>query len=248
MSAHRRAAGVDDRAGARRHPLRRGTTRRPPRVMKHTSMLSGFAAVRSPRRAACARTSALVRSPTGKQRTGELALPEHVEDVRLVLGRVGPASQLERARRSPRVTRAWWPVATASNPSASARSSSRAELDRAVALHARIRACGRPVLVDVEIDDRVVEVVGEVEHVVGDAELRGDAPGVLDVGDAAAAGVGLAAPQLQGHTGDVVALLEQAARPRPTSRPRRSSRRARGSLHCSRRRTGADGAARRARG
>ena len=172
-------------------------------------MLSGFAAVRSPSRAACARTSALVSSPTGKQRTGELALPEHVEHVRLVLRPVGPASQLEGPVGRRASTRAWWPVATWSNPSASARSRSRPNLIER--LHSTHGFGVRParVLVDVGIDDGVVEVVGEVEHVVRDAELRGDAPGVLDVGDAATAGVGLAAPQLEGDAGDVVPLLEQ---------------------------------------
>ena len=83
------------------------------------------------------------------------------------------------------------------------------ELHRPVALDARVRRAPGRVRVDVGLDDGVVELVGEVEHVVRDAELGGDAPGVLDVGDAAAPGVGLAAPELERDAGDVVALLEQ---------------------------------------
>ena len=50
-----------------------------------------------------------------------------------------------------------------------------------------------------------VEVVGEVEHEVVDVELLGDAPGIVDVGDAAAPGVALAAPQPHRDADDVVA-------------------------------------------
>ena len=75
--------------------------------MKHTSMLSALVAVRSPRRAACARTSAFVSSPTGKRVARELALTEHVEHVRLVLGRVGTAPQRGTTRRVRRCDAAW---------------------------------------------------------------------------------------------------------------------------------------------
>ena len=56
------------------------------------------------------------------------------------------------------------------------------ELHRAVALDARVRRLARRVRVDVGRDDVGVELVGEVEHVVRDAELRGDPARVLDVG------------------------------------------------------------------
>jgi hypothetical protein len=69
------------------------------------------------------------------------------------------------------------------------------ELEVAVALDARVRREAVPVRLDVRIDHVPVEVVGEVEHEVVDAELLGDAAGVVDVGDAAAAGVAVAAPQ-----------------------------------------------------
>ncbi len=73
----------------------------------------------------------------------------------------------------------------------------------------------RRVRVDVRRDDVLVEVVAEVEDVVRNAELGRDPARVLDVGDAATSGIALAAPQLEGHAGDVVALLgEQGGRDR----------------------------------
>ncbi len=85
----------------------------------------------------------------------------------------------------------------------------RAELDRAIALDTRVGSATGRVLANVGLDHDVVERVGEVEHVVRDVELRRDPSRVLDVADAAAAGVGLAAPELERDTRDVVALLEQ---------------------------------------
>ena len=69
-----------------------------------------------------------------------------------------------------------------------------------------MRVCVR---VDVRTHDLLVERVGEVEHVVRDAELRSDATRVLDIGDAAAARVARAAPELERHPGDVVTLVDQ---------------------------------------
>ena len=57
--------------------------------MKHTSWLSGLAAVRSPRRRAWARTSSLVMSPTGKTTRASASWSEHGQHVGLVLGGVG---------------------------------------------------------------------------------------------------------------------------------------------------------------
>ena len=79
-----------------------------------------------------------------------------------------------------------------------------AELHAPVALHARIGCAPVDVGVHVRLYDAGFEVVGEVDHVMRDVELRGDASGVLDVGGAATSRVGLAAPQLQRHTGHVV--------------------------------------------
>ena len=53
----------------------------------------------------------------------------------------------------------------------------------------------------------------------------GDAAGVVDVADRAAARVAVAAPQLHRHADDLVALRRAAARRRPTSRRHRSWRR-----------------------
>jgi hypothetical protein len=75
--------------------------------------------------------------------------------------------------------------------------------------HARVGRTAVDVGVDVRPNHPRVVVVGEVEHVVRDVELGRDAAGVLDVGGAAAPGVGLAAPQLERDAGDVVAALDQ---------------------------------------
>jgi hypothetical protein len=83
------------------------------------------------------------------------------------------------------------------------------ELDRPVAFDTRVGSPPRPVLVDVRTDHSAFEVVTEVEHVMRDAELGRHPAGVFDVGDAAAAGVGLAAPELERHSGDIVAGLGQ---------------------------------------
>jgi hypothetical protein len=99
--------------------------RRPPvAVMKQTSWLSGLSAVARPSLAATARTSALVRWPTGKRtraRAGSRSMWT-TYDWSLV------ASAPRATRRVPArcsTIRAWWPVATASNPRASARRSRR---------------------------------------------------------------------------------------------------------------------------
>ena len=108
----------------------RGTRRRPPvDVMKHTSWLSGLAAVRSPSAAASRRTLGLVgsRRPGTASRRGR---PGRACARRSS----GPWPGRRRARASTgrRAGRpaAWWPVATASNPSTAARSASRANLTR----------------------------------------------------------------------------------------------------------------------
>ena len=62
------------------------------------------------------------------------------------------------------------------------------------------------------LDDLRLELVAEVPHVVGDAELLGHPPGVVDVAHRAAAGVGLAAPQLHRHAHDLVPGGQQAGR------------------------------------
>jgi len=56
------------------------------------------------------------------------------------------------------------------------------ELDVPVALDARVRRAALGMGEDVRGDDRAIEVLGHVEHVVRDAELLGDAARVVDVG------------------------------------------------------------------
>ena len=156
--------------------------------MKQTSWLSGLAAVRRPKRTACARTSALVISPTGNEHPAQLGLAQHGQHVGLVLVGVGPAAQA-RARARAAVTRAWWPVARRSKPSRSARSQQPVELDGPVALDAGV---GRPsprVRLDVGRHHLPVELLGQVEDVVVDAQLLGHPAGVIDVGHRAAARV-----------------------------------------------------------
>ena len=179
--------------------------------MKQTSWLSGLSAVRRPRRAAWARTSALVRSPTGNVRARELRLAEHVQHVRLVLRAVGATRDTARAVGPQHDARV---VAGGDRVDAERGGPSQQpiELEVPVALDARVGRAARGVVGDVGRDDLRVEVVAEVEHVVVDAELVGDASGVVDVGDRAAAGVALAAPQLHRDAGDAVAPLDEQRR------------------------------------
>jgi len=58
---------------------------------------------------------------------------------------------------------------------------------------------------DVRGDDRAIEVLGHVEHVVRDAELLGDAARVVDVGHRTAPRVRRATPELQRGADHVVA-------------------------------------------
>ncbi len=86
------------------------------------------------------------------------------------------------------------------------------ELHGAVALNARIRRPPRRVLPHIGRHDVAVELLGQVEDVVGDAELLGHPAGVLDVGDRAAARIGRPAPQLERGADHLVALLHQERR------------------------------------
>ena len=70
--------------------------------MKHTSWLSGLAAVRSPSAPATARTSSLVVVADREQDPGQAGLVEHVQHVALVLGPVGAAGAAASAPSAPR--------------------------------------------------------------------------------------------------------------------------------------------------
>lgn len=78
------------------------------------------------------------------------------------------------------------------------------ELDVAIAFDARIGRHAVRVIGDVRIDDRPLEVVGEVEDEVVDAQLLSDSPRVVDVAHAAASRVALPSPEPQGDADDVV--------------------------------------------
>ncbi len=139
---------------------------------------------------------------------------EHVDDVALILGRVGPP--FEGVTAGGRATDVGVmagghrieteEIGTLGETS---------ELHRPVALDARVRRDTACVGIDVGGDDVLVEVVAEVEHQVIDPELLGDATGIVDIGHRAAPGVTVATPQLHRHANHLVArLLEQERRDR----------------------------------
>ena len=86
------------------------------------------------------------------------------------------------------------------------------ELDRPVALDARVRRETGGMRCDVVLDDPGVEVMGELEHVVRDVELLGHPARVVDVGDRTTAGVGGSTPEPHGATGHVVTGVAQHRR------------------------------------
>ena len=139
----------------------------------------------------------------------ELGLAEHVEDVRLVLGGVEASAHLPAATVVVTTDACVMAGGDGIEPECVGPLEEPAELDRPVALHTRIGCAPVGVRVHVRLHDAGFEVVGEVEHVVRDVELRGNASGVLDVGGAATSGVGLAVPQLQRHAGHVVPGVAQ---------------------------------------
>jgi hypothetical protein len=94
------------------------------------------------------------------------------------------------------------------------------ELQVAVAVRTRNRRPAGDVLADEVGDHCVIELRFEVEDVVGNADRRGDAPGIVQVVDGAAravrsSGIGGAAGvvvQLHRHSDHVVTLLGQQRR------------------------------------
>ena len=75
----------------------------------------------------------------------------------------------------------------------------------------------------------ILELLGEVEHVMGDTEGVGHPPGVVDIGHRAAPRVRHTAPQLQGGAHDVVASLgQQRRRHRRIDSPRHGHQNAHG--------------------
>ena len=97
---------VDHLGGMELHPVGRGTPPVPAALpMKHTSWLSGLAAVRRPSRGGVRPHLGLGHLPHREQHPGQLGLSQHGEHVGLVLGGVGAPAQPQRTRPSP-VTRA----------------------------------------------------------------------------------------------------------------------------------------------
>ncbi|MEZ5323221.1 MAG: hypothetical protein R2698_14345 [Microthrixaceae bacterium] len=86
------------------------------------------------------------------------------------------------------------------------------ELDRTIALDARVGCAAFGVRRDVGVDHVAAERIGEVEHVVLDPELVRDLAGIVHVGHRAAARVRLATPQPHRHPHDVAAGLDQQRR------------------------------------
>ena len=150
-----------------------------------------------------------LRQPAdGKATAGQLGATEHVQHVRLVLGPIRATTQPHASVRrlhDPGVVPGRDRVeAELVGPAQQA-----VELQPPVALDARVGRAARRVRGNVGLDDVRVEVVGEREHPVVDAQLLGNAPRIVDVGDRTAARVGRATPQLHRHTHDLVALLEE---------------------------------------
>ena len=158
-------------------------------------MLSGFVRGAQPEAGRVRAHLGLRELADREHRTGELRLPEHVEHVRLVLRAVGAADEHVPlpVAATPRVM----PGRDGVEPERVGAVEQAPELDRAVALDARVRRATRAYASTYGSTTLAVEVVAEVEDVVRDAELCGHPAGVLDVGHAAAPGVGLAAPELQ---------------------------------------------------
>ena len=109
-------------------------------------------------------------SPIGNSIRASSAWRQHVQHVGLVLGRVDApgdaAGAVDRVDDAGVVPGGHRVEAERIGPSQQP-----VELEVAVALDARVRACARGVVRDVGRDDVRVEVVTEVEHVVIDAEL-----------------------------------------------------------------------------
>ena len=133
---------VDDRCPTARGMRAPRNASRPPRVMKHTSMLSRLSAVRRPSARRVLAHLGLGQLADREQRARELVGAEHVEHVRLVLGGVGGTRE-----RGPVVGRHDAGVVTGRDEVVVelARPLEHApELHRAVALDARVRRLAAP--------------------------------------------------------------------------------------------------------
>ncbi len=179
--------------------------------MKQRSWLSGLDGGAQSQRLRLGAHLGLGEAAHRETDAGELGLAEHVEHVRLVLGRVGGGAQ------RPAVSPPLHPgVMAGGEQLASERLGAveeRREPDGAVALDARVGRLPAGVPIGERLDDGGAEPLHVVEHVVGDVELGCDPAGVLGVADGAAAGGGHLArrpfPLLEGHPDDLVPCLHE---------------------------------------
>ena len=146
----------------------------------------------------------------GKQQMRELALRHLVEHIALILVRVHAAQEQVTARRSVEADAGVVPGGNIVEAVVERPVEHRAELQLAVAVQTGVRGAARAVFRDKMPHDLAAEKVAQVEHPVGDAHLRGDARGLLDVvGAAAGAGTVLIMVQPQRDARNVIALLLQ---------------------------------------
>lgn len=145
----------------------------------------------------------------------ELFLPEHVEYIRLVLGRVPPAQEPERPAIDSSVDAS---IVTGCEPSGAECGELLQEspvLDVLVTANAGIGRSPARVFVDEWLHDVLTELVLEIHHVVANPELPGDAAGSVDILDAAALPLGtwpvwpLLGPQAESHADDLKAALDE---------------------------------------
>jgi hypothetical protein len=201
--------GVHDRAGASRNARveERGPTAAGDEAHVHALGLVSGAQPERCRLRADLRLRELADRQEGAR---ELVRPEHVQHVRLVLGPIRAAEQPRRASGAIDARMVAGGEVVEAEQACPLQQG--AELDHAVALDTRVGCGALRVRAHIRIHHAVSKRRGVVEHVVGDPELGGDPACVLDVGHAATAGIGLAAPELQRDARDVVALAQQQSR------------------------------------
>ena len=149
-----------------------------------------------------------------QQDAGQGFLTEHVDDVGLILGPVSAASDAAAAVRQGRdagVMTGRHRVETEDGGPLE----QPVELHMTIALDAWVRCPAGRVIGDVGPDDVRREVVAEVEDVVVDTEVVGDAAGVVHIAHRATSGVALAAPEFHRDADDIVSLVaKQSSRDR----------------------------------
>ena len=179
--------------------------------MKQIPVESFFAHVGMPSRFAIARTSRFAISPSGNIDGRELRLRELVQEVALVLGRVGGLQELH-ALPGPSQPR----VVAGRDPVGAERArviEEGAELDLAVAEHVRVRRAARFVLAQEMREDPFAVLAREVHGLELDADHVGHRRRVDQVDARRAVFVGVVVlPVLHEQADDLEALLLQEPR------------------------------------